>query len=471
MEEMASLWRHQESIEELKLKIHYTSLELEAVKAKANEELNKNTESVKQLLQILKFVCHERDEAREQIQKLLNKITPFVNNPVFSDCLTIDQLHQLYQSPLMKPLKGNSSIAQSNSPSDAYNHCSSPVDSHSDPVTCPEFSNTKTNNSLVQDYRQEVMLSNGFQAMSSIPKLDYPTLMMESMIKGKVLTQKGNLLQAVMEAGPLLQTLLATYPLPRWQKQSQTFVDMSAASFLQMSGGGNQICGGNILSFDDLNFSQYQGRMELGFPRANNSGLVAKRQSPAGSPGLPSSKWSPIVIAMVGTMGTLFLVFSYFNVLRRCTFRSILSSENGQRMRLSDRNLDGNDPSLQYHSRGLDTLTVKMIPVTQFKKKSESYKVSQSDQDEGTECAICLGEYEDDEWVKSIPNCFHVFHESCINTWFETHSSCPLCRSHLSGQSFEQNLIREDVDEERSVFYQSLHSHILQNSNLARPAS
>ncbi|PWA76006.1 zinc finger, RING/FYVE/PHD-type [Artemisia annua] len=201
--------------------------------------------------------------------------------------------------------------------------------------------------------------------------------------------------------------------------------------------------------------------------------------SPTGSPGLQPSNLSPTVIAMVGAMGTLFLVFSYFNILRRCTFRSILSSGNGQRMRLSDTNLDGNDPTLQYHSRGLDSLTVKMIPLTKFKKKNESYKVNQGDRDEGTECAICLGEYEDDEWVKSIPNCFHVFHELCIDTWFETHSSCPLCRSHVfdleasfsTSETLEGNLIREDVDEERLSFYQSLRSHILQNSNLARSTS
>lgn len=228
------------------------------------------------MLQILKFVCNERDEAREQMQKLLNKITPFVNNPLLSDFFMIDQLHQQYQNPLMKASKANSSIAESNSLSDAYNHCSSPVDSLFDPVTSPDLSNIKTNNSLVQDYCHEVMLSNGFHAMG-IPKIDHSTLM-ESMIKGKMLPQKGNLLQAVMEAGPVLQTLLARCPLPCWQKQSQTLVDMYCASFTQMRDGSKQNCGGNILSFDDVNFSQYQGRMEAGFPRANNFGLVEKRQ-------------------------------------------------------------------------------------------------------------------------------------------------------------------------------------------------
>ncbi|KAL4558269.1 hypothetical protein LXL04_036467 [Taraxacum kok-saghyz] len=194
--------------------------------------------------------------------------------------------------------------------------------------------------------------------------------------------------------------------------------------------------------------------------------------SPTQPPSLHHS-WSPIVIAIVGTMGTLFLVFSYFNILKRCSFRE--SSRNGQRRRLRGTILDGNnDHSLQFQSRGLDSFAVQMIPATQFKKKKESDKVI-NQCDESTECAICLGEYEDDEWVKTIPNCSHVFHVSCIDTWFQTHSSCPLCRSDIFDlevsvsecRSRGNNLIGEAVDEERLVFYQTLRSHILQNSNFA----
>ncbi|KAI3732837.1 hypothetical protein L1987_64046 [Smallanthus sonchifolius] len=194
--------------------------------------------------------------------------------------------------------------------------------------------------------------------------------------------------------------------------------------------------------------------------------------SPVGSPSTQPSNWSPMVMAMVGTMGTLFLIFGYFNILRRCSFRSSLFTRNGQRSLLRDTNTDGNDLSLQFQSRGLDSFTVQMIPVTQFKRKSELDKENQGDK--STECTICLGEYEDDEWVKTLPICLHVFHVSCIDTWFQTHSSCPLCRSdvlELKGldSTCESPHNREDVVEERSIIiYQALRSHILQNSNFAR---
>ncbi|KAI3507797.1 hypothetical protein L1887_22792 [Cichorium endivia] len=231
MEGMASVWNYQESIDELKFKIYMTELELEAVKAKANEEMNRNTESVKQLLQLLKLVRHERDETRDQIQKLLAKIMPYINNTMIPDCFLIDQVHQHHQKPFVKPAKANSSFSESNSLSDTYNHSTSPM---IDPVYSPEFSNINTNTSFVQDYRQEVMLSSGFQAMGSVPKMDHATLILDSMIKGKTLPQKGNLFQAVMKAGPLLQTLLVENP------------PASCGSFSQMIVGG-----GSILSFDD----------------------------------------------------------------------------------------------------------------------------------------------------------------------------------------------------------------------------
>ncbi|XP_073048257.1 putative RING-H2 finger protein ATL21A [Primulina eburnea] len=46
-----------------------------------------------------------------------------------------------------------------------------------------------------------------------------------------------------------------------------------------------------------------------------------------------------------------------------------------------------------------------------------------------TTCPICLEEYNPTETVKSIIQCGHCFHESCIDLWLRTHSSCPICRN------------------------------------------
>jgi hypothetical protein len=43
------------------------------------------------------------------------------------------------------------------------------------------------------------------------------------------------------------------------------------------------------------------------------------------------------------------------------------------------------------------------------------------------ECSICLEEFCQGDKRTSLP-CKHEFHTSCVNTWFSTETSCPVCR-------------------------------------------
>lgn len=47
------------------------------------------------------------------------------------------------------------------------------------------------------------------------------------------------------------------------------------------------------------------------------------------------------------------------------------------------------------------------------------------------ECAVCLNEFADDETLRLIPNCSHVFHRDCVDVWLLHHSTCPVCRAEL----------------------------------------
>lgn len=49
----------------------------------------------------------------------------------------------------------------------------------------------------------------------------------------------------------------------------------------------------------------------------------------------------------------------------------------------------------------------------------------------GLECAICLCEFEDDNVLRLLTKCYHVFHQECIDLWLESHKSCPFCRRGL----------------------------------------
>jgi len=52
------------------------------------------------------------------------------------------------------------------------------------------------------------------------------------------------------------------------------------------------------------------------------------------------------------------------------------------------------------------------------------------DDDEEPSCSICLCEYENGETVTKLP-CNHIYHESCITSWTESHVRCPLCNYDL----------------------------------------
>lgn len=47
------------------------------------------------------------------------------------------------------------------------------------------------------------------------------------------------------------------------------------------------------------------------------------------------------------------------------------------------------------------------------------------------ECAICLAEYAVGDEIRVLPQCGHIFHLQCIDTWLGSHSSCPSCRQIL----------------------------------------
>ena len=48
--------------------------------------------------------------------------------------------------------------------------------------------------------------------------------------------------------------------------------------------------------------------------------------------------------------------------------------------------------------------------------------------DDKKECCICLDK-NNNEWIRT--QCNHEFHKTCINSWYETTNTCPVCRHNL----------------------------------------
>ncbi|KAK4840512.1 hypothetical protein QYF36_010642 [Acer negundo] len=61
--------------------------------------------------------------------------------------------------------------------------------------------------------------------------------------------------------------------------------------------------------------------------------------------------------------------------------------------------------------------------ITVFKYKKDEGLI------EGTDCSVCLNEFQEDENLRLLPKCSHAFHITCIDTWLRSHKNCPLCRA------------------------------------------
>lgn len=77
--------------------------------------------------------------------------------------------------------------------------------------------------------------------------------------------------------------------------------------------------------------------------------------------------------------------------------------------------------------RGLDQAVLETFPTFEYSSVKE-FKFGK----DVLECAVCLNEFEDDETLRLIPKCDHVFHSECIDAWLSAHVTCPVCRANLA---------------------------------------
>lgn len=79
--------------------------------------------------------------------------------------------------------------------------------------------------------------------------------------------------------------------------------------------------------------------------------------------------------------------------------------------------------------KGLDGPTIEAYPITLV---GESRRLPRPND---KTCPICLSEYQAKETLRTIPDCKHYFHASCIDEWLKLNASCPLCRNITEGSS------------------------------------
>ncbi|KAJ4965054.1 hypothetical protein NE237_016903 [Protea cynaroides] len=167
--------------------------------------------------------------------------------------------------------------------------------------------------------------------------------------------------------------------------------------------------------------------------------------------------FSPPLIAMVVVVATAFLVVTYFRLIYRHLLRPILSQIKRWRRRWRRwRHRRSYDPSATdiesiqsnpmfeststaataaYHflspNYGLDEMIIKTIPLSVYTTTKGSNSSKKWSYDAERDCPVCLIEFEDNDYVRTLPVCAHAFHVDCIDMWLRSHANCPLCRAGI----------------------------------------
>ncbi|KAI3512226.1 hypothetical protein L1887_19522 [Cichorium endivia] len=135
--------------------------------------------------------------------------------------------------------------------------------------------------------------------------------------------------------------------------------------------------------------------------------VFAQQNSTDSNPGRIHSV-HPSVVIVIGVLCTMFcLTFLILACMKFCQSDVI-------------QQVPHHIPSSRSRFSGIDKKAIESLPFFRF----SSLKGSK----EGLECVVCLSKFEDSEVLRLLPKCRHAFHMNCIDTWLESHSSCPLCR-------------------------------------------
>ncbi|XP_022748657.1 RING-H2 finger protein ATL65-like [Durio zibethinus] len=169
-------------------------------------------------------------------------------------------------------------------------------------------------------------------------------------------------------------------------------------------------------------------------PSSSSSSSTSTSSSSSPPPSKLPVDFSPTLIAMVVVVGAAFLIVTYSRLISKRLVPPILRLLHFFRFRSRRRrylpstttDLDSLPPSnpfeLPLSPYGLDESAIKSLPLSLYTSKT---KPNNSPKD----CAVCLLEFEDNEYVRTLPVCSHAFHVDCIDVWLKSHANCPLCRA------------------------------------------
>ncbi|XP_060217220.1 RING-H2 finger protein ATL54-like [Lycium barbarum] len=130
---------------------------------------------------------------------------------------------------------------------------------------------------------------------------------------------------------------------------------------------------------------------------------------------------SIFLILLFSFLGIAFYIFYSFVIHK---FRkSRTSSQQEQQVVVVEQEEEEEEVFSDIRTVGLQPSVISAIMICKYKRGEGLI--------EGTECSVCLNEFQDDETLRILPKCNHAFHIPCIDTWLRSHTNCPMCRAGI----------------------------------------
>ncbi|KAL2343823.1 hypothetical protein Fmac_005108 [Flemingia macrophylla] len=150
---------------------------------------------------------------------------------------------------------------------------------------------------------------------------------------------------------------------------------------------------------------------------------------PYESPPKEHAKTPTYLIIIFSFVATIFIVLccyafyvKFIRPRRRTTTPSQPPSQREQDL-FDEEQQQVDHPIWYIRTTGLQQSLISAITVCKYRKDEGLI--------EGTECSVCLSEFQEEESLRLLPKCNHAFHLPCIDTWLGSHTNCPMCRAPI----------------------------------------
>ncbi|KAL2525270.1 RING-H2 finger protein ATL29 [Abeliophyllum distichum] len=161
--------------------------------------------------------------------------------------------------------------------------------------------------------------------------------------------------------------------------------------------------------------------------------------------------YQPITVILIVIILIFFFLGFFSLYFSRCFIQNVLQPWH---LRHSPTGTPVGGPTASVTANnGLDTLIIQSFPTFKYSTVKDYRREKY-----GLECAICLVEFKDEDLLRLLTSCnCHVFHQECIDLWFESHKTCPVCRRSLDSPvdspvkppvSIDGNAINETTENE-----------------------